>query len=105
MFDGFNRQKERYLSNSLQNTFISGVKSSATTMYTMYLLELNRDNYVKILKQNIQGQMVYNFDKMNLYQIDLLKAKYDTCSVMHYNEYAFSRVWYFKCLLRTQAEI
>ena len=73
-------------------------------MYTMYLLELNRDNYVKILKQNIQGQMVYNFDKMNLYQIDLLKAKYDTCSVMHYNEYAFSRV-NFECLLRTQAEI
>ena len=104
MFDGFNRQKEWYLSNSLQNTFISGVKSSATTMYTMYLLELNRDKYVKILKQNIQGQMVYNFDKMNLYQIDLLKAKYDTCSVMHYNEYAFSKV-YFECLLRTEAEI
>ena len=41
--------------------------------------------------------MVYNFDKMNLYQIDLLKAKYDTCSVMHYNEYAFSKV-FFDCL-------
>ena len=51
-----------------------------------------RDNYVKILKQNIQYKMVYNFDKMNLYQIDLLKAEYDTCSVMHYNEYAFSKV-------------
>ena len=44
------------------------------------------------MKQNIQYKMVYNFDKMNLYQIDLLKAEYDTCSVMHYNEYAFSKV-------------
>ena len=64
----------------------------------MYLQhELNRDGYVKILRQNIQNSMVYNFDKMNLYQIDLLKAKYDTCSVMHYNEYAFSKV-FFDCL-------
>ena len=52
----------------------------------------NRDNYVRILTQNVQARMIYNFDKMNLYQIDLLKAEYDTCSVMHYNEYAFSKV-------------
>ena len=51
-----------------------------------------RDGYVKILTQNIQSSMVYNFEKMNLYQIDLLKAKYDTCSVMHYNAYAFTKV-------------
>ena len=57
-------------------------------------LVLNRDNYVRILTQNVQGRMIYNFDKMNLYQIDLLKAEYDTCSVMHYNEYAFSKVDY-----------
>ena len=53
---------------------------------------LNRDTHVRILTQNIQARMIYNFDKMNLYQIDLLKAEYDTCSVMHYNEYAFSKV-------------
>ena len=47
---------------------------------------------MRILTQNIQARMIYNFDKMNLYQIDLLKAEYDTCSVMHYNEYAFSKV-------------
>merc|ERR1712038_386032 len=51
----------------------------------------DRDGYVKILTQNIQSSMVYNFEKMNLYQIDLLKAKYDTCSVMHYNAYAFTK--------------
>ena len=47
---------------------------------------------MRILTQNVQARMIYNFDKMNLYQIDLLKAEYDTCSVMHYGAYAFAKV-------------
>jgi hypothetical protein len=51
----------------------------------------DRDAYVRILTQNIMPSMIYNFEKMNVHQIDLLKSKYDTCSVMHYNAYAFTK--------------
>ena len=36
--------------------------------------------------------MEYNFMKYSLAKINHLGAKYDTCSVMHYGAYAFSRV-------------
>ena len=36
--------------------------------------------------------MEYNFLKYDLNKIDHLDAAYDTCSVMHYGAYAFSKV-------------
>ena len=36
--------------------------------------------------------MEYNFLKYDLNKIDHLGAEYDTCSVMHYGSYAFSKV-------------
>ena len=36
--------------------------------------------------------MEYNFLKYDLNKIDHLGASYDTCSVMHYGAYAFSKV-------------
>lgn len=51
----------------------------------------DRDSHVKINTHNIQRGMEYNFLKYSLYKIDHLKAAYDTCSVMHYGAYAFSR--------------
>jgi hypothetical protein len=38
------------------------------------------------------GDMSYNFMKYNLNQINHLGAPYDTCSVMHYGAFAFSKV-------------
>jgi len=38
------------------------------------------------------SDMSYNFMKYNLNQINHLGAPYDTCSVMHYGAYAFSKV-------------
>ena len=36
--------------------------------------------------------MEYNFLKYDLKKINHLNADYDTCSVMHYGAYAFSKV-------------
>lgn len=36
--------------------------------------------------------MEFNFLRYNLNKIDHLGADYDTCSIMHYGEYAFSKV-------------
>ncbi len=52
----------------------------------------DRDSYVSIQWGNIMNQMEYNFMKYDLNKIDHLGAKYDTCSVMHYDAYAFSKV-------------
>ena len=52
----------------------------------------DRDGYVTIHKGNIMRGMEYNFMKYSLAKINHLGAKYDTCSVMHYGAYAFSRV-------------
>jgi len=51
----------------------------------------DRDGYVTIHKGNIMRGMEYNFMKYSLAKINHLGAKYDTCSVMHYGAYAFSR--------------
>lgn len=52
----------------------------------------DRDQNVRILWDNINPSMKYNFMKYSLTQISHLNAPYDTCSVMHYNGKAFSRV-------------
>lgn len=51
----------------------------------------DRDQNVRILWDNINPSMKYNFMKYSLTQISHLNAPYDTCSVMHYNGKAFSR--------------
>lgn len=50
----------------------------------------DRDSYVYVYWQNIMKGMAYNFDKYTWNEIQSLGAPYDTCSVMHYNSYAFS---------------
>ena len=52
----------------------------------------DRDDYITINWKNIKDGMEYNFLKYDLRKIDHLGAKYDTCSVMHYGAYAFSKV-------------
>lgn len=47
---------------------------------------------MEILYGNIMSNMRFNFDKMGSSRIDLLGLPYDTCSVMHYNAYAFTKV-------------
>jgi len=51
----------------------------------------DRDDYISINWKNILPGMEYNFIKYDLRKIDHLGADYDTCSVMHYGAYAFSR--------------
>jgi len=51
----------------------------------------DRDSYVTIHRQNIMNGMEYNFLKYSLAKINHLGAEYDTCSVMHYGAYAFSK--------------
>ena len=51
----------------------------------------DRDSHVKINTRNIIRGMEYNFLKYSLNKINHLEAPYDTCSVMHYGAYAFSK--------------
>lgn len=51
----------------------------------------DRDSSVQVVWSNIDGGMKYNFMKYSLSQIDHLHSEYDTCSIMHYGEYAFSK--------------
>jgi len=51
----------------------------------------DRDNHIKINWHNIIKGMEYNFLKYDLKKINHLNSDYDTCSVMHYGAYAFSK--------------
>jgi len=51
----------------------------------------DRDSYVTVYWQNIQSGKGFNFNKYTLNEITHLKAPYDTCSIMHYSSYAFSK--------------
>ena len=51
-----------------------------------------RDDFITINWDNIMAGMEYNFLKYDLSKISHLGASYDTCSVMHYGAYAFSKV-------------
>ena len=58
----------------------------------------DRDNYVKINKQNIKEGKSSNFDKRKKidsadFEQDLIdRTPYDYCSLMHYPAYAFTKV-------------
>nr|CAD7461244.1 unnamed protein product [Timema tahoe] len=49
-----------------------------------------RDEYVRILWNNIEPGMEYNFDKYAANQITNYNTVYDYLSIMHYDGYAFS---------------
>ncbi|XP_039270233.2 uncharacterized protein LOC120344954 isoform X1 [Styela clava] len=51
----------------------------------------DRDRHVRILTQNIQSGMAYNFQKRKNHEIDSFGSPYDLQSVMHYHGTAFSR--------------
>jgi len=51
----------------------------------------DRDDHVRINWNNILTGMEFNFQKYSLTTINHLNAAYDTCSVMHYGAYAFSK--------------
>lgn len=51
----------------------------------------NRDNYVRILTQNIQNDAVFNFKKRNPNIIDSFDYPYDYKSIMHYRSNTFSK--------------
>ncbi|XP_023325705.1 zinc metalloproteinase nas-4 [Eurytemora carolleeae] len=51
----------------------------------------DRDSHIRINWDNIIQGMEYNFLKYDLNKIDHLGAEYDTCSVMHYGAFAFSK--------------
>ena len=50
----------------------------------------DRDDYVEVHLENVIKGYEFAFDKYGLDKIDHLGAEYDTCSVMHYPEMAFS---------------
>ena len=51
----------------------------------------DRDDYVEVHLENVVRGFEFAFDKYDLDKIDHLGAEYDTCSVMHYPEKAFSK--------------
>ena len=51
----------------------------------------DRDEYVEVHLENVIKGYEFAFDKYGLDKIDHLGADYDTCSVMHYPEMAFSK--------------
>ncbi|XP_033118703.1 zinc metalloproteinase nas-15-like [Anneissia japonica] len=54
----------------------------------------DRDSYVTINWNNIQDGMAYNFDSYSSSFIDDLGTNYDYNSIMHYDQYAFSKNGY-----------
>ncbi len=52
----------------------------------------DRDGYIDIDFGNILLQNQFNFQKYPQTIIDHLGVQYDTCSIMHYNAYAFAKV-------------
>lgn len=51
----------------------------------------DRDDYVRIIQENIDPDEVYNFEKRSEEVINTQNLSYDYDSIMHYPEYAFSR--------------
>ncbi|KAK4005939.1 hypothetical protein OUZ56_011066 [Daphnia magna] len=51
----------------------------------------DRDDHVVINWANIQDGMQRNFDKLGPNEIELLGTRYDTGSVMHYDQFAFAK--------------
>jgi len=51
----------------------------------------DRDSYVKIIWDNIEPKMDYNFYKESSYYVDSLGTPYDFQSIMHYNRTAFGK--------------
>lgn len=47
----------------------------------------DRDNYVRILRQNINRRMLFNFQRYNWEMINAYDVPYDYESVMHYGQY------------------
>jgi len=47
----------------------------------------DRNNYIRVLKKNVEQGMIYNFRIEN--ESQYLGAPYDTCSIMHYSETLF----------------
>ena len=50
----------------------------------------DRDNYIKILTDNIRPSIIHNFRKRTSYEVDYRGTDYDYNSVMHYSINAFS---------------
>lgn len=51
----------------------------------------DRDDYIRIIWENIEPGMEYNFDKYSWDDIQTLDAPYDYGSVMHYGTHAFAK--------------
>ena len=51
----------------------------------------NRDNYVKILTENIEDEHLFNFLRYNDSVVTDYNTTYDYDSIMHYSAYAFSK--------------
>ena len=61
----------------------------------------DRDNYVKIIFENIEEEYKYQFQKREekysetFEKVLISKILYDYCSLMHYPEYAFAKLRYY----------
>ena len=67
----------------------------ASIMSIVELTEMTR--YVIINHENIEEGAEGQFQKLDLNEISHLGAEYDLCSLMHYGEKAFSKVYLFNC--------
>ncbi|KAK5641921.1 hypothetical protein RI129_010468 [Pyrocoelia pectoralis] len=51
----------------------------------------NRDNYVQVFLENVIDVEQYNFKKFTSRYVTSFGQRYDYCSLMHYDEFAFSK--------------
>ena len=52
---------------------------------------LDRDDFVKVIENNLDPKLVDNFEKYSSNLVDLLDLPYDIGSLMHYAANAFSK--------------
>ena len=51
----------------------------------------DRDDYVRVLTENVEDELLYNFMKRNIFDVDSLGTPYDYGSVMHYDLTSFAK--------------
>lgn len=51
----------------------------------------DRDEYVRVLTDNVEEELLHNFMKRNIFDVDSLTTPYDYGSIMHYDQETFAK--------------
>ena len=64
---------------------------------------IDRDKHITVNFDNIEDEQAHNFEKYDKKYFSDLGTKYDLCSIMHYDEYAFTKEYPKKTIVLKRA--